>query len=847
MKNLKKVIVLLLAFLVLTSLYASDDEWFLDKTITSITFKGLQNVKEKEVQNLTKDYIGKTFTYDLFNELDQSFYSQPWLDYMTCDALRTDDENTVNIDIEIHENPLISSLTFNGNSKIQNATLAESISIKKNGYYSSYNANLNAKVIKDLYISKGYVDCAVKAETIEQEENNTVEIIFNIDEGKQYKVKNIVFENNNSISDKELKKVLTTKENTLFNAGNYLPSNIDSDKKAILSLYNTQGYAKSAINDVKVEVLENQDKKNTTFINLIYDISEGEIWTLGEISFSGNIVYTDEEINEKITIHTGDIYNTEKIQSVFEAIASLYYDNGYVYSSVVPTLNEEDNSVVSVSFNIVEGDQAIIEEIRINGLGKTKPYVFEREFAIKVGDVFSRADFIQTQQNMYNTSLLKDINAAIYPGKTENGVICEFDIEEGNQMQLQLGATFGATEVDGFPISGFFSLSNANLFGTGRSLSVSTNLSPSSQSLTLSLYNKWFKNVRWANGFTFSFERDVRKNSLRRGIGSNAFTGRDENMETYPLGFDNAKEWYEDGAQSYPTSNYLMDYDYYMFSLGYNTGYSFVFKPGTLSISGGVNIGLNRAVYDSNKFVPYEALIEKYNQRWQFSNKFNINLSWDGRNYVSKVPHGYVASLGYTYAGGILGGLSNYNKLSISASCYTGLFSYGGNEKQKPMFVTLGFKSEFDIMLPQFWNNGGWGWQDPKNGATRYEMLYVDGMNIGRGFNVVYDQALLWDNQLSLTFPLARDVISAEAFLSATATKNNLEDKGKCGGFDWRFALGAGIKMEIPGFPLGLYIVKNAMVKNSTGKFNWETGNLFSNGKPGSGVSLVLAITTTLF
>ena len=58
-------------------------------------------------------------------------------------------------------------------------------------------------------------------------------------------------------------------------------------------------------------------------------------------------------------------------------------------------------------------------------------------------------------------------------------------------------------------------------------------------------------------------------------------------------------------------------------------------------------------------------------------------------------------------------------------------------------------------------------------------------------------------------------------------------------------AAGFGIKMEIPGFPLGLYLVKNATILSGE-SFKWIKGPLFSNGDKG-GLSLVLAITTSIY
>ena len=154
-----------------------------------------------------------------------------------------------------------------------------------------------------------------------------------------------------------------------------------------------------------------------------------------------------------------------------------------------------------------------------------------------------------------------------------------------------------------------------------------------------------------------------------------------------------------------------------------------------------------------------------------------------------------------------------------------------------------------NLMLPHFYSNENvtWDWRPSKEGATKYEMLYIDGMNIGRGFPVVYEKSLLFDNQLSISWPLAHNILSAEVYTSGTGVITSLPDYNGLSSLDWYFSMGAGIKLKIPGFPLGLYLVKNATYKNNT--FAWYDENLlFKNpSNPDSGLSLVLAITTSFY
>ena len=319
------------------------------------------------------------------------------------------------------------------------------------------------------------------------------------------------------------------------------------------------------------------------------------------------------------------------------------------------------------------------------------------------------------------------------------------------------------------------------------------------------------------------------------------FDGRDNGKETFPLGYNSAEEWYATDNPLYPSDAYLMSYRYYRIALGYTTGYTFSFDPGSLILSAGISLGINHAVYDDTMYTPYEELIYKYHQGWQWSNRLTLSVTWDGRDLRQNTTRGYVLSASYTYAGGILMGLSNYNRVSLSGAVYHSIYSFL-DEEERPMNLVLSYSTNVSFMFDQFWSkDGDWGWHNAKEGATRYEMLYIDGMNIGRGFDVIYDKAFLWHNQVDLTYPLVYQMLAAEGFVSATGVTDEISELSSFKNIDWYFAAGAGIKMQIPGFPLGLYLVEN-MTWNQNEGFQWD-----SSGIGNTGLKLVLAITTSYY
>ena len=188
--------------------------------------------------------------------------------------------------------------------------------------------------------------------------------------------------------------------------------------------------------------------------------------------------------------------------------------------------------------------------------------------------------------------------------------------------------------------------------------------------------------------------------------------------------------------------------------------------------------------------------------------------------------------------------LSNYIKSVTSVSGYLKLFGFTNDEGVSSNCV-MSLSSNLSMMLPQFYkkqNETSWNWHPASEGSTRYEMLYIDGMTVGRGFNLVYGLSFLWDNALEVSYPVVKDVLNFELFTTATAGHKTLEGTS-WNNLGWWFAGGAGVKLKIPGFPLGLYLVKNATFNVATpSAFAWDEGTLF--GK--LGMKLVLAISTSL-
>ena len=865
----KLFLALALVFIILFSAVAADP-WYYNLEMAEFTYSGLVNIPESEINDALYVYRYKPFTDEIYAELEAKLYAIDGIDFVVATPEEIDDKE-FRIAFQFYEIPMVSAIVYEGNDAIKTRELREAVTAIAVGKFID---PMNTAVFESAenqiiaaYTAKGFLNVPVEYEIEQDPETSTYRIIFNITEGEQTRVIKIQFSGNEHFDSASLKKVVKSKVKSLFNNGYLDEDKLKIDAANISDYYQKNGYIDVIVSDPIIEYVESSSSKYLEAI-VTFDIKEGEQWFYGGMEVTGNNIFSDEEIRDVQTMKVGSVLNIESVHSDFEAIADLYYDEGYIYTGMdisdeKTSKRDTTNMTVTFSLNITEGPQAVIEQILISGLSKTKEYVMRRELTIEPGEVFSKTKFTTSLLNLYNTGLLANVNYDFLYGQTENGVILDLILEEGKTKDIQFGATFGGT-LNQFPVSGFVQWQDRNLFGKAQTFGVGLTLSPDTQSIDLSFGDSWFRNHRWSNSLSFGFSRSSHDGELQLGTNAPKYYNGRNSDETWPLGYSSAAQW-ANSNNEYPSSRDLMKYDLFTLSLGWNTGYTFIYDVGRLSLYGGLSFSRNRAVYD-DKYIPFERLINLYRGDkdnfwdWKPSRKLSFGIQWDGRDYVTNTTKGYLLSTSVTYAGGFMGGLSNYIKLNTSAASYLKLFSvHLKDEKTKNIMLCVSTSASF--MFKQLYNYNKvynddptkdyialW---DPKYGATKYEMLYIDGMTIGRGFNMVIDQAFLWDNMIEISYPLVENILQAEVFVSATGVNSELNQVKQ--GINWYFAAGTGVKLKIQGFPLGLYLVKNWTYKHQSvssveGDRTWNSigGTFFNFGRSDRGMSLVLAISTSL-
>lgn len=831
-----------LLLLITSGIFAQEnDNWYMNKPIVEINFEGLQHVSKGELNPIVEPFIGRKFTDSLFMDIQSKLYALNYFSLIEAEAVpKTQQQEELVLLFKVNERPIVDRIDIVGNRNVRDSEILDTILLKRDDILTKNKLNVDEGAIRDLYQEKGFSNIEISSETKPNQEENTVQVVFNIDEGFQTRVRSIQFSGNSFAPVSTLKKQLVTKEQTFFNSGIFKQNQLEEDKARIEQYYYEQGYIDAKVADITREVVESDGNKN--FLSLSFFIEEGKQWTFGGISFKGNQLFSDEELQAKVGLEKGAILNLNKLQQSFTRISDLYYNDGYIYNAISQkeSRNDEDRSI-SFEIQIIEKGRAHIENIIVKGNVKTKDKVVYREIPLETGDVFSKEKVISGMQNLYNTGLFSNVAPETPFGSSEGLMDLVFNVEEAKTTNINFGVTFTG-QAGQFPIIGFLKWTDNNFRGLGETLSVGTELSGTSQSLNFAYQTSWLLDRRWSGGVNFSVEH-LKNSGVLQDILDERFTEEQyENDEAAPDPYDSYDEYQqaiEDGQII--DDAYLMEYDQWEFSFGPSTGYSWFTDFGRIGAATGISTGLSYIDYDDKVYRPYNPSIRNNLHEWRFNNRWWSRVSLDRRDFIYAPSKGFYLGQTFTYGGGLLGGVSHYLKTQTTGELFFTLLDYPVLENWN-LKTVLALHSSLSFILPQFYREDG-DWKSGVEATTSY-LLYTDGMNVARGWTRMFDKEALWDNWAELRIPIAEQILWTDIFFRTTGVWDNREDFGflTSSPENYYFSYGAGIRFTIPNLPLGLYLTKLFKL-DSDGNIDRQGGPIFSDpDDPNSGMSLVLTI-----
>lgn len=765
------------------------ENWYNNKPIVGLSFKGLRTVSSSELDEIFKVYKKRLFSDEIYLEVLQKIYGLDYFISITPKAMPADEKyETVILEFEVIEKPSIKTISFKGNSKIKKSALQSAITLKTGNIYNEEDFQAAIRAIKIHYGEKGFPLAKVSGDVKNDEPSNSVIIEFKIEEGKMASISTISFEGNTMFPDKALKKILASKEAGFIQTGAFREELLQEDKNAIRLFYGEKGCIDAHVETIKKEIDTTSDSQKEQ-ISLTYVILEGEQYKYSGTTFDGNHIFQASELAAKIKLKEGAIFNLKKFEQGFNDIANLYFENGYTSTYIDRReIRNEASREVGYLITIIERERSHIERIILSGNKKTKDNVILRELLFKEGDVFSKTKFVNSLRNLLNLRYFSNVIPDVKQGSELDLVDVIVNVEEQSTANVQFGMTFsGISDANSFPLSIFAQWEEKNLLGTGRELSANAKAGIDTQSLILGFTENWFLGSPVSVGFNFSITH------------KQLFTGQDV---MYPIGVKDP-----DG--------YGMKYDRLEFGFGINSGYRWFPSFATITLRGSIDFGVVKNFYNDKLYRPFDQSIRNEQMKWGLSNSLWTRLSIDNRDIAHDPSKGWFVSQQFTFFG-IFPKVENeyYFQAETIGEAYFTLLDYPVSDVWNLKFV-LAFSSAFAFQLPT-----------SKLPIPSDNRLRIDGMFKGRGWFAAGEDgygSVMQNNWIEFRWPLAHGILSFDFFFDAIAVKPELKDLKTLKIDDYYFSFGPGLRFSIPQFPLRL------MFANTFKSPNWKP--VWGNGK----------------
>ena len=376
--------------------------------------------------------------------------------------------------------PRVSVINYVGLKKSEREDMENKLGLLK-GAQITPNMIDRAKILAKRYFDdKGFKNADIEIRQHDDVANkNQVILDVIIDKKEKMKVRDIIIEGNAQLSSSKIKGGFLRKGafaktheagklSSLFKAKKFTPERWAADKKKLIEKYNELGFRDATILE---DTVWNADEKH---VNIHIKVNEGKKYYLRNITWVGNTVYSTDYLNALLGMKKGDVYDqkllNKRLTEDEDAVGNQYWNHGYLFYNLQPTEVNIVGDSIDLEMRIVEGQQAHLNKVRINGNDRLYENVVRRELRTKPGDLFSKESLQRSARELATMGHFdaEKVNPDVRPNYEDGTVDINWNLEQKSNDQIEFSLGWGQTGVIGKIGLKLNNFSMRNLFGKNK-------------------------------------------------------------------------------------------------------------------------------------------------------------------------------------------------------------------------------------------------------------------------------------------------------------------------------------------------------------------------------------------
>ena len=455
----------LVALLLPATLFAQNSNVVVDYNnpkryiLGDIKVKGVKLHSAEQIVSMTGLQKGDEITVpsEQLSEVVKRIYQQRFFANvaMYVDSLSAN-RDTCTLVLDLQERPRVSRWSFTGIKKSEQTDIADRVKLRRGGELSDYVVKSTTDIIKKYYSEKGFLKAKVSVEQeVDTVVKNAIRVAFKIDKGPKVKIETITFSGNENVKSSKLassmKKTKDRHWKNFLKSKKFNEKEYENDKNAMISVFNEAGYRDAKI--VKDSIYYLTDDR----MAIDFKIDEGKKYYFRNITWTGNSIYSAEQLNSVLMIQKGDIYDVVTMEKRLYGdpkqqhmdIRKMYTDNGYLFFNIMPVEVNIEGDSVDVEMRMFEGKPATFSNIIINGNTITNEKIARRALFTRPGYLYSQSDMERSLREISSMGhfdpevAMSEKGYSVLPNQLNNTVDIAYNLQEKPNSQLELSGGWG--------------------------------------------------------------------------------------------------------------------------------------------------------------------------------------------------------------------------------------------------------------------------------------------------------------------------------------------------------------------------------------------------------------------
>ena len=477
--------------------------------VRDIRVEGIQRIEAGTVFSYLPVKVGETMTEAKAAAAIKALFATGFFK-----DVRLEERRDVLIVI-VEERPAVAQIDFIGNKEFDKEALRKGlreIGLAEGRSFNKALLDQAEQEIKRQYLARGRYAANVVT-TVTPLERNRVGITFSINEGDVAKIREIKIIGNRVYSEKDLLGlfVLQTPGWLTWYTKNdqYSKQKLAGDLETLRSFYLNHGYLEFRIDSTQVSI-----SPNKLDIYITINITEGDKYTVSSVKLGGEMLLPEAELRKLIELKPGDTFSREKLNDSTKKITDRLGNDGYAFANAnaVPELNKATKQV-ALTIMIDPGRRVYVRRVNISGNNRSRDEVIRRELRQLEGAYYDADKIQKSKERLDRLGYFTDVQVETPPVPgTSDQVDVNFKIKEKPTGAITIGAGFSSTEK--LILSG--SITQQNIFGSGKHITLQVSTSRINRNLGLSYTNPYYTVDGVSRGFDLY---DRRTDASMLGLG----------------------------------------------------------------------------------------------------------------------------------------------------------------------------------------------------------------------------------------------------------------------------------------------------------------------------------------